>query len=122
MRAISLTLLSPAFVPLDVGRFTLSGSMSRLLHFSSPFSALRSVFFPFVRVVSRYYVTHSLPVVDSTSGEFWIAILPLCFMHPASEIFISISAMPFVVVLYSLLSLPAGSFPLCIDVLILRIS
>lgn len=34
----------------------------------SVFSALRSVSFPFARVMSRYYVTHSLSVVDSTSG------------------------------------------------------
>lgn len=59
------------------------------------------------------------PLLEGVSDRY---SLSFCFMHPASEIFISILAMPFVVVPYSLLSLLAGSFPLCIDVLILRIS
>lgn len=59
------------------------------------------------------------PLLEGVSDRY---SLSFCFMHPTSEIFISILAMPFVVVPYSLLSLLAGSFPLCIDVLILRIS
>lgn len=76
----SLTRLRPSCA---VGGFTLSGSMLRLLHLSSPFSALRSVYFPFARVMSRYYVTHSLSVVDSTSGGSFGSLFSLFLFYPS---------------------------------------